>query len=82
MFCRFVDELGKLMGKKGFDLWKIEVGLQKLRRKPKFFRPSHRGLCYEKVFPSFVYLLRKKITSVGKIEEKGKMGPAQNKNVC
>ena len=39
----------------------------------------HRGLCYEKVFPSFVYLLRKKITSVGKIEEKGKMGPAQNK---
>ena len=40
----------------------------------------HRGLCYEKVFPSFVYLLRKKITSVGKIEEKGKMGPAQNNN--
>ena len=33
----------------------------------------HRGLSYEKVFPSFVYLLRKKITSVGKIEEKGKM---------
>ena len=26
-------------GKKGWDLWKIEVGLQKLRRKPKFFRP-------------------------------------------
>ena len=39
----------------------------------------HRGLSYEKVFPSFVYLLGKKITSVGKIEEKGKMGPAQNK---
>ena len=41
----------------------------------------HRALSYEKVFPSFVYLLRKKITSVGKIEEKGKMGPAQNKSV-
>ena len=40
----------------------------------------HRGLSYEKVFPSFVYLLGKKITSVGKIEGKGKMGPAQNKN--
>ena len=40
----------------------------------------HRGLSYEKVFPSFVYLLGKKITSVGKIEGKGKMGPAQDKN--
>ena len=39
----------------------------------------HRGLSYEKVFPSFVYLLGKKITSVGKIEGKGKMGPAQDK---
>ena len=29
----------KWWGKKGWDLWKIEVGLQKLRRKPKFFRP-------------------------------------------
>ena len=42
----------------------------------------HRGLSYEKVFTSFVYLFlpfRKKITSVGKLEEKGKMGPAQDK---
>jgi len=36
-------------------------------------------LSYEKVFPSFVYLLGKKITNVGKIEGKGKMGPAQDK---
>ena len=35
----------------------------------------HRGLGYEKVFPSFVYLLRKKITTVGKIKEKGKEDP-------
>ena len=45
-------------GKKGWDLWKIEVGLQKLRRKPKFFRPY---LNYPKVkafFSSSVFPIR------------------------
>jgi len=36
----FVDEFGKLMRKKGFDLWIIEVGLKNFGLRLNFCRPT------------------------------------------